>query len=382
MRLQETADAIRRKRGMFAGDPAGPVPQITEEQINQVGEVDPADVEQAQALLEQQETQPNSASAGIQLGDDAELAAAQDADRRSRNAGRMELAAKQFVSGVTQTPVAGMSAPAPSRVPQAMAQAKSRREQAADALRRQREGRLDEEAKTHREMTRTEKAAALLRAQQQRAEDQRIAEDHFGRTEKRAKASSDAQLALANANLEVRKANRVEDQGDKEDKQVAELAKASGADVAMGHKALDEVDAAIAAGGGEAPGTGRLKSRAPDFMLSDDGNKVRQNANDALAIMLSARSGATVSTEELERNKGIYGVNGSPEQFADGMKRLRRDFESTLKAKQAGYGPEVKEKFVKRGGTLAGANAPATKTVGGKTYEKRADGKWYVVGGG
>ncbi len=156
----------------------------------------------------------------------------------------------------------------------------------------------------------------------------------------------------------VRADAKVDRDAENEDKQVAELAKVSGSDVAMGRKALDEVDAEIAKYGEDIPGVGTLKSKAYDWMLSDEGNKNRQNANDALAIMLSVRSGATVSPEELERSKGIYGVNGSPKQFAEGMKRLRRDFESTLAAKQAGYGHKVKEKFAERGGTLASSEAP------------------------
>jgi len=324
--------------------------------------------------------------------DDDEMAAALEADRQARNSDRFALAGRQAIAGLTQTPL-GQGMPArPSMVPQAQAAAKSRAERAAEVIRAQRQaagderqGRLDARqverdasGDSERAASRSERAAALVRAAKAKeaadAESLRRFEVSHGDSQ----ANAAATRALAGAGLSDRRQARAEDTERADEKQVAELAKASGSDAAMGRKALDEVDAAISAGGGEAPGTGRLTSKLPDFMLSDEGNKVRQNALDALAIMLSVRSGASVSPEELKRTEGVYGINGSSAQFAEGMKRLRRDFESALAAKQAGAGPKVKAKFVEQGGVLAQPMAPQTKTVGDKKLRKVAGG-WEEV---
>ncbi len=219
----------------------------------------------------------------------------------------------------------------------------------ADALKARENWRMKDEADKKRD---AEKKTALD-----------LAAKHYEQGQKNSDRNHEDSLGMQRAILGDKRATRVEEKGlkaaNKLDDDTAALAKASGADVAMGRKALDEVEAAISAGGGEAPGTGRIKSMLPDALLSDEGNRVRQNALDALAIMLSVRSGATVSPDELKRSQGIYGINGSPEQFNEGMKRLRRDFESSLAAKQAGYGPDVKKKFAEQGGTLAAPGGAA-----------------------
>lgn len=120
--------------------------------------VSPEQVQEAQAALDEHEAQAGAQRPGsvpgmvgqavmgaAPQGDDEEMYAAQDADRKARNAGRMELAAKQFVAGMTQTPQASLSAAPPSQVPQAMEQAKTRREQVAAELARRRQAGLDEQ---------------------------------------------------------------------------------------------------------------------------------------------------------------------------------------------------------------------------------------------
>lgn len=404
----EVVDAIRRRRGFrpmwppdpldLADVPARPElnPGLPEDAISGVGEVpaaDPADVAQVTADLEQQE-QARPSSVPVQVGqavtgqlpqpvekssvDEDELYAARDTDRQSRNAGRMELAAKQLVAGVTQTPQAQVSQQAPARAPQVAAEQKSRRQQLVEELERKRQGERDKatdgENRSQAELRSAQVEEILLKrrgggnggelegakavfAQRYPEHAALIAQVPSMKVLQDLQNSLDSEsgrkTTIDAARITAAGA-KVERKETKTDQQVADLAKASGADVAMARKALDEVDSAISAGGGTAPGTGTIKSRAPDWLLSDEGNKVRQNALDALAIMLTVRSGATVSPEELERSKGIYGLNASPERFAEGMKRLRRDFETALTAKQAGYGPEVKKKFVEQGGAVAG----------------------------
>ncbi len=171
------AAAIRRKRGLSPEDQEA----LSQENIDTVdafrwpstdpsalrpsepaGEPDPADVAQVQAELDEQEApRPGSTQAQVAQSvmgaaprqpavpmednrDDDELAAAQEADRRSRLGAGMELAGRQFVGAVTRTPLGQGIGAAPSRVPGAMAAAKSRAERAAEVLRQRRQGEQDE----------------------------------------------------------------------------------------------------------------------------------------------------------------------------------------------------------------------------------------------
>ncbi len=72
-----------------------------------------------------------------------------------------------------------------------------------------------------------------------------------------------------------------------------------------------------------------------------------------LGILLHKRSGAAVSPAELSRYEGMYGLNGSDEQFKAGIARMRRDYASELAATQAGVSPGAKQKFKEAGGMLA-----------------------------
>ena len=164
--------AVRKRRGLdHQGLPlesTTPYGGLSEADLNATGPLEgpeqpppelptpaPHEVAAAQQALDETEAvQPRPGSVPAQVGqavmaaapvdnDAEEMAAAQEADRNARNNGRIELAAKQFVSGVTQTPQAGVSQAGPAQVPQAQARAKSRREQVADELMRRRQGVMD-----------------------------------------------------------------------------------------------------------------------------------------------------------------------------------------------------------------------------------------------
>ena len=164
--------AVRKRRGLdHQGLPlesTSPYGGLSEADLNATGPLEgpeqpppelptpaPHEVAAAQQALDETEAvQPRPGSVPAQVGqavmaaapvdnDAEEMAAAQEADRNARNNGRIELAAKQFVSGVTQTPQAGVSQAGPAQVPQAQARAKSRREQVADELMRRRQGVMD-----------------------------------------------------------------------------------------------------------------------------------------------------------------------------------------------------------------------------------------------
>ena len=160
--------AVRKRRGLdHQGLPlesTSPYGGLSEADINATGPLegpvqpppelptpDPHEVAAAQQALDEA---PRPGSIPAQVGqavmaaapvdnDAKEMAAAQEADRQSYNDGLFELAAKQFVSGVTQTPQAGVAQAGPAQVPQAQARAKSRREQVADELMRRRQGVMD-----------------------------------------------------------------------------------------------------------------------------------------------------------------------------------------------------------------------------------------------
>jgi|GEM_PF-5789116 len=176
---ESTADIIRRRRGMPGATLDGPretdvvrvpVPEEFQAQerasqppvmnLDALPEPDPADVEQAAQMIEEQErhdsipAQVGQAVTGatpVDTRDEDEIYAAQEADRKSHLTAGIELAGRQLVGGITQTPVGQGLGPAPSRVPGAMAAAKSRQEKAAAAIRLDRQhsddarmGRMDD----------------------------------------------------------------------------------------------------------------------------------------------------------------------------------------------------------------------------------------------
>ncbi len=169
MRLQETADAIRRKRGIYA--PSNPLPD--DESALAPGEprVVPVDVppeysapkddgqihdpELEAAAAELKSVPPGSVPGQVgktlmgatppQPQDDG-LYGAQEADRKSHLTAGMELAGRQLVGALTRTAVPQGIGAAPSQVPAAMDAAKTRRAAVADALNRKRQGEQDEQS--------------------------------------------------------------------------------------------------------------------------------------------------------------------------------------------------------------------------------------------
>ncbi len=143
-----------------------------------VGGPSQADVEEAAVALQEHEQAqatpvarraPQStmatAPAPVDHRDEDELYDANEADRRSRFTAGMELAGRQLVGAITRTPVGQSIGAAPSAVPGAQQAIKSRSEKAAEILRRQREGRIDDRndrAAMSEEELRRAKIAALL----------------------------------------------------------------------------------------------------------------------------------------------------------------------------------------------------------------------------
>lgn len=145
--------------------------EAAQKQVQNLGapDVSPKQIQEAeQALAEHEAAQAPQPVAPPPLPpppDDSELEAAQEADRKSHLTAGLELAGRQLVGGITRTEVGQGIGAAPSRVPVAMERAKSRREQAAAVLARQRQERMDQatldENKSQAEL-RTAQAAHLL----------------------------------------------------------------------------------------------------------------------------------------------------------------------------------------------------------------------------
>lgn len=99
----------------------------------------PAQVSQAMMGATQAEVRPPP----VREDDESDIEAARAADRESRFNAGMELAGRQLVGALTRTQVPQGLGANPSEVPLAMARAKSKREQAAEALRAQRQATMD-----------------------------------------------------------------------------------------------------------------------------------------------------------------------------------------------------------------------------------------------
>ena len=208
---QSLADIIRRQRGMV---PQAQAPLASPYDVEQSGaedlggsslptadiaavggvQPDPADVAQVTAELE---AQPDL--------DSSEMASAQEADRRSGLSSGLELASRQLVGGITQTPV-GQSLPrAPSQVPMAQAAAKSRATLAAEALRRKDAAAKDAAAGVERKDSREERAAAILRAQQEKRDAEAESLRRFEISGSRQDAATKASQDISRASLGLQK---------------------------------------------------------------------------------------------------------------------------------------------------------------------------------
>jgi hypothetical protein len=141
-------------------------------------------------------------------------------------------------------------------------------------------------------------------------------------------------------------------------------------------------------GTGDIPGAGVWDSKKPAFMQSGDDINIRQAAVRVAARLLHEQSGASVTPSEAERfmeGRGL-GPGATEDQFRAGIQALASELRAALRAKAAKYRPEVVQTLQRRGGVVdlgappPAAGAPETRTVGGKRYERDADGQWYEVG--
>lgn len=128
---------------------------------------------------------------------------------------------------------------------------------------------------------------------------------------------------------------------------------------------------------GEVPGVGRLAGAVPSMLLSNEGNDVRQAVASLRNIVLSARSGAAVTDQELRRLVEELGTG--PGQSEDALRRgvakVRARIDKIKENAAAGVTDDVLRTYRERGGLdikRGGATAPnlavdeALKLYGGR----------------
>lgn len=383
---ETTADVIRRRRGMK------PMDEVNDELQPRVVQVDltqpppQPDVEEAaQALAEHDRARPGSIPAQVGQAvtnqtpqppamqspvdnrDVNELAAAQDADRDARNAARMRLATRQFISGMTHTPIGEDGPATPSQAPQAQAAAKTRAERAAEVLRLKRQGIQDDrtakEDASQAEL-RNAQIAHLLRAKKggadsaaelatakatftklypehkdviagapsmkvlQDLQNALDAEKGRGTTIEAARIAANATRGFAKENIDVTRADAEKKRGEDLTKDFANEMKGRG----VMKKRMSELVATIPKTGA-VPGTGVLgdavawfDSKAGTDFQSPEAIKVRQNIGLLMAAILREQSGATVSEQEYARavQNGLSTKNAATTRAA--LKRLEEEF--------------------------------------------------------
>lgn len=117
---------------------------------------------------------------------------------------------------------------------------------------------------------------------------------------------------------------------------------------------------------GTVPGVGPVKNVAPDFLMSTEGKSVRQALAQVRNIVLSARSGAAVTDQELRRlvEELGTGVGKSEADLRRGLKQIRDRIEAIKTNSAAGVSDDVLKTYTDRGGIpikrgAKGAPAPA-----------------------
>jgi hypothetical protein len=103
---------------------------------------------------------------------------------------------------------------------------------------------------------------------------------------------------------------------------------------------------------GDAPGVGRVAGALPAFMLSKEGNNLRQAVAQVRNIVLSARSGAAVTDQELRRlvEELGTGMGQSEESLRTGLQRVRERLEAIKTNAAAGVSDDVRRVYEDRGG--------------------------------
>ena len=105
---------------------------------------------------------------------------------------------------------------------------------------------------------------------------------------------------------------------------------------------------------GPIPGIGVGENAFKDFMLSEAGSAIKQDAMGILAALIKIQSGLVVNEGELSRKLKEYGVATDSKEvtFRRGLKNLKTELLREIKAKEAGFAPDVRKTYVENGGIL------------------------------
>jgi hypothetical protein len=105
-------------------------------------------------------------------------------------------------------------------------------------------------------------------------------------------------------------------------------------------------------GQGAVPGVGPIKNMLPAFAMSDDGKDVRQALAQVRNIVLSARSGAAVTDQELRRLVEEIGTGAGMTEadMRNGLARVRARIDQIKQNAAAGVSDDVLSTYRERGG--------------------------------
>jgi hypothetical protein len=124
---------------------------------------------------------------------------------------------------------------------------------------------------------------------------------------------------------------------------------------------------------GEVPGVGRLAGAVPSALLGDEGNDVRQAIAAVRNIVLSARSGAAVTDQELRRlvEELGTGMGQSEAALRRGLQKVRARIDKIKENAAAGVNDDVLQTYQDRGGIAikrGGKGAAPQASAGGFKY--------------
>jgi hypothetical protein len=124
---------------------------------------------------------------------------------------------------------------------------------------------------------------------------------------------------------------------------------------------------------GKVPGIGAVKNALPAALMSDEGKDVRQALAQVRNIVLSARSGAAVTDQELRRLVEEIGTGAgmSEADIRKGLAKVRARVDKIKENAAAGVNDDVLRTYQDRGGIAikrGGARGAAAPATGGFKY--------------
>lgn len=113
------------------------------------------------------------------------------------------------------------------------------------------------------------------------------------------------------------------------------------------------------------PGIGAVTNALPDWAVTSEGKDVRESLSAVANIVLSARSGAAVTDQELRRlaRELSNSIGASPDDTKRAYEKFRARFEKVKANLSAGVSDDVKQTYEDRGGIKITRGGEAPKDV-------------------